>query len=189
MCLGLSLFVGKSYPLCIPVFIGDPRFCNHETANKEFIFNNVLFLALQVGTDDNGKIQYLISDLYYDGGINYNEQLVGAATFCFMNCYDTTNWKVTGLVVLTDITPTTWCRSPGSPEGIAGIEHIMEHIAKVVKKDPTEIRLLNMGPDTDDIMELIQDVTASSEFEQRKNSIESFNTVSSVNYNIESFFF
>ena len=138
-----------------------------------------MFLAFQIGTDDNGKIQYLISDVYYDCGFNYNEQSTFLSTFGFMNCYDTTNWKVTGLGVLTDIASSTWFRAPGSVDGIAGIEHIMEHVAKVVKKDPTEIRLLNMGPDTGDIMELIQDVIAYSEFEQRKSSIEIFNTVSS----------
>ena len=102
------------------------------------------------------------------------------AKFGFMNCYDTANWKVTGLGVLTDIPSTTWCRAPGTPDGIAGIEHIMEHIAKVVKKDPNEVRLLNMGPDTADTMEMIQGVIESSSFEERQKTIDNFNKVSFV---------
>ncbi|KAJ9584592.1 hypothetical protein L9F63_021062, partial [Diploptera punctata] len=128
-----------------------------------------------VGTDDTGKIQYLTCDFYADCGINYNEQMLKPSTGMFSNCYDNSTWKVTGLGVLTDIASTIWCRAPGTTEGFAAVEHIMEHIAKAVNKDPTDIRLLNMNKDMTDIQQLIKDIKTSSQFDARKHSIDDFN--------------
>ncbi|KAJ9584593.1 hypothetical protein L9F63_021063, partial [Diploptera punctata] len=146
-----------------------------ETNMEALGFRNRSAVNYEVGTDDTGKIQYLTCDFYTESGINYNEQMLIPLTGIFSNCYDNSTWKVTGLAVLTDIASTIWCRAPGSTQGFAAVEHIMEHIAKAVNKDSTEIRLLNMKKDTTDIQQLIKDIKISSQFDARKKSIDKFN--------------
>lgn len=52
---------------------------------------------------------------------------------------------MTAKTAITDAPSNTWCRAPGTVEGIAMIENIMEHIARKVKKDPLEVRLSNIA--------------------------------------------
>lgn len=64
--------------------------------------------------------------------------------YIFCSCYRANSWNVQPKVALTDTPVNTYCRAPGSAQGVAGIEHIMEHIAYVVKKDPLEVRQINL---------------------------------------------
>jgi len=68
---------------------------------------------LQVGTDDNGKVQYLKVDFYENAGSSWNEKTVPLSVFHMTNCYDNSSWKVKGLSVRSDIPSATWCRGPG----------------------------------------------------------------------------
>jgi len=68
---------------------------------------------LQVGTDDNGKVQYLKADFYDNAGSSWNETVVTYSVPHMTSCYDNSSWKVTGLSVRSDIPSATWCRGPG----------------------------------------------------------------------------
>jgi len=76
--------------------------------------------------------------------------------------------------VLTDAPSSTWCRAPGSVEGIAMIENIIEHVAFEVQKDPAEVRLANIAAGNK-ISELLPQFLESREYAQRKKEIESHN--------------
>ncbi|KAG7302262.1 hypothetical protein JYU34_013757 [Plutella xylostella] len=65
--------------------------------------------------------------------------------------------------------------SIGDLEGIATIEHIMEHIAFEVEKDPTEVRLANMRKEDNDIPELIEKMKVLTQYEKRCRAIKEFN--------------
>lgn len=63
-------------------------------------------------------------------------------------------------------------------EGVATIENIMEHIAKVVDKDPVSVKLANINPEKNQpIPQMINDLKKSSDFEKRLQNIKSFNKV------------
>lgn len=64
----------------------------------------------------------------------------------------------------------------GSLEGITTAEHIMEHIAHEVGKDPLSVRLRNIIA-TDSTDALVASVREKSNFDSRKSAIEEFNKV------------
>ena len=110
--------------------------------------------ALEI--DDEGKIRKLTNDYVLDMGCTLNESPYGAVQDFFQNCYDTSTWKWSGKEGRTDAPSNTWCRAPGTTEGIAMIENIMEHVAYVAGKDPAEVRMANI-PQGNKMRELVPD--------------------------------
>ena len=118
-------------------------------------FNNY-----DVELDDNGKITKLTNDYVEDYGCSTNEPVHFLTTEFSSNCYNNEYFNVIAKRALTDSASNTWCRSPGTMEGIAMIENIMEHIARKVNKDPTEVRLSNMQ-DRCEMKTILQDFMKS----------------------------
>jgi len=58
----------------------------------------------------------------------------------------------------------------------------MEHIAKVVQKDPMDVRLKNMKEDDSIVQNMIEDLKIKADFEERKRNVEEFNKVSDEVY-------
>jgi xanthine dehydrogenase molybdopterin-binding subunit B len=58
----------------------------------------------------------------------------------------------------------------------------MEHIAKVIKKDPIDVRLKNLKKDDSNVQNMIEDLKIKADFEARKRNIEDFNKVSHTVY-------
>lgn len=100
-----------------------------------------------VETDDNGKIQHLQNHYIEESGCSSNEFPGFSVTPFFRNCYIYNTFDVKSTSAITDTPSHTWCRAPGTTEGIAMIENIMEHIARVTGKDPVNVRLTNMTSD------------------------------------------
>nr|BCT26317.1 aldehyde oxidase [Euura sp. 'Pontania] len=130
----------------------------------------------EVGVDDNGKIQYLDSKHWSDAGAIFNEPMGLAVAFHSGSCYDTATWTRQGMDVRTDTPTNTYCRAPGSTEGVAMIENLMDHISREVSKDPLEVRLANMDPaDNNTMKDLIEDLKATADYDTRKRAVASFN--------------
>ena len=53
----------------------------------------------------------------------------------------------------------------------------MEHIAKVVKKNPIDVRLKNLKTDDSNIKNMIEDMKIKADFEERERNVEAFNKV------------
>ena len=98
----------------------------------------------EVEVDQNGLIQKFNSKYAQDYGCSSNEGVADLTQIFYNNCYNGKYFKVTKNVVLTDSASNTWMRAPGSTEGIAMIENVMEHIARKLVKDPFDIRMTNM---------------------------------------------
>lgn len=58
---------------------------------------------------------------------------------------------------------------------MASIEHIMEHIAFAVQKDPTDVRLANMRTDDNDLPKLIGELKLGADYDKRVTEINQFN--------------
>lgn len=85
------------------------------------------------------------------------------------------SWTGKAYEARTDLPSNTFCRAPGSTEGIAMTEHIMEHIARVTKKDPIQVKLSNMSADKIALEPMIYDLCKSTDYEMRKRAINAFN--------------
>ncbi|XP_034488430.1 indole-3-acetaldehyde oxidase [Drosophila innubila] len=95
----------------------------------------------------NGKIVGINSRFYQDAGYLENESPMGHAVLLSKNCYEfSDNYKLDGFMVLSDSPTNTACRAPGSIEGIAMMENIIEHIAFETGLDPADVRYANILP-------------------------------------------
>ncbi|XP_067645565.1 uncharacterized protein [Eurosta solidaginis] len=126
---------------------------------------------------NNGKIISLTNTFYEDAGCTLNENPVDdLAPITAKNCYalNDSNSKITGQAVKTDAPSSAWCRAPGSVEGIAMIENIMEHIAFEANLDPADVRAINIK-DGNKMAELLPRFLKSTEYRERRKEIDAFN--------------
>ncbi len=114
------------------------------TVGKRFALIN----EYEVEVDDNGRIQKLKNNFAQDYGCSLNDSVDAKTSHAFENCYMSDTWDTKGQSIKTDAPSHTACRAPGSTEGIAMIENIMENIAREVKKDGIAVRLANMSDDS-----------------------------------------
>lgn len=82
-----------------------------------------------------------------------------------INCYDHKFFKIEAKAAVTDAPANTWCRAPGTVEGIGMIENVMDHIAYEVKKDPVDVRIANIPNDSEMKNYLNDFITSTGEFE------------------------
>ncbi|RZF35328.1 hypothetical protein LSTR_LSTR003768 [Laodelphax striatellus] len=133
-----------------------------------------LLLQYEAGVDDDGLIQYMNISFYEDVGITINDENVSAVLVYLPGPYDSSTWDRKGFAVKTDSASNCYCRAPGSTESTASVETIMEHISKVVKKDPFSVRLKNIiKPVASDLFKTLK---VSSDYDKRKEAIEKFNS-------------
>ncbi|XP_072742748.1 uncharacterized protein [Anoplolepis gracilipes] len=130
----------------------------------------------EAGVNDDGVIQYLDSKIWCNNGCSFNEPHTWVVTHHLASCYAADTWTINGYEVQTDIPSNTYCRAPGSLEGVAISEHLMEHIARVTKKDPLQVRFSNMNDDDKTVIETMwRELSKSADYENRKRAVETFN--------------
>ncbi|XP_049801265.1 uncharacterized protein LOC126236198 isoform X3 [Schistocerca nitens] len=132
-------------------------------------------LDYEAGVDDSGVITYMDAKIHHNKGYCSNENVVTWAMGHLQNAYDKSRWTISGYCVKTDLPANTYCRAPGSLEGNAMVETIMEHIANDLKMDPLEIRLANLRKDDDTLVGIINDLKSSAQYDERKKAAETFN--------------
>ncbi|XP_075150301.1 uncharacterized protein LOC142224413 [Haematobia irritans] len=125
----------------------------------------------------NGKFVRIENIFYEDAGWSPNEYAVpihGLTTF--RSCYNFTaeNLRLEDNVVLTDAPSSTYFRGPGSLEGTAMVENIMEHIAFAGKLDPADVRMANIK-DGNRLRELLPQFLKTTEYKARRLEIDQFN--------------
>nr|XP_053649189.1 uncharacterized protein LOC128700182 isoform X1 [Cherax quadricarinatus]XP_053649190.1 uncharacterized protein LOC128700182 isoform X1 [Cherax quadricarinatus]XP_053649191.1 uncharacterized protein LOC128700182 isoform X1 [Cherax quadricarinatus]XP_053649192.1 uncharacterized protein LOC128700182 isoform X1 [Cherax quadricarinatus] len=141
----------------------------------------------EVGFDDDGKFEALKVDMITDVGHVANEASVSGLGVRLQNTYYIPNVLFRPIMVKTNTAANTWCRTPGTVEAIATIENVIENVASYLKKDPLDVRLINMvAPNVprlltppharnvvnDDILPLL---IQKSMYQERKEEIKIFN--------------
>ncbi|EDV43514.1 uncharacterized protein Dana_GF16487 [Drosophila ananassae] len=123
----------------------------------------------------SGKISGIVSRFFEDAGYLSNESPIGHVVLLSKNCYEfSDNYKLDGYLVYTDSPSNTPCRAPGSVEGIAMMENIIEHIAFETGVDPVDVRLANILP-AHKMGDMIPRFLESTQYRKRKAETIAFN--------------
>jgi xanthine dehydrogenase/oxidase len=167
---------------------------NFETSGKREPY----LVEYEVGFDSEGKIEGLEVTTISNCGSLPNVPIAMFMSPFLQNCYKAEGWIIRAGGVTTNTPSNTFCRAPGTPNMIATIEYIMEHVAFTLKKDPVEVRKVNLMQEGDYLVhlafpgqhapndkfaeknlipELVQEMETSGELKERKVAIEKFNKV------------
>lgn len=145
----------------------------------------------EVGFDDNGKIEAVIVELNTDGGhaTDLSFAILERSMLHADNSYYIPNMHVTGKAYRTNLPSNTAYRGFGGPQGMAGMETIIDRIARYLKIDPAKVRQLNFyGIDKDNITHYGQEVElnrlhilydkiiTTSDYHARRKEINEFNS-------------
>ena len=105
-----------------------------------------------MGLSKDGQILGLESSIYADAGWSMNDgDSVTAATMT-QSCYNIPNIRVSTYEVRTDTPPPTATRAPGTINGHAMIEAILEHAANELRMSPLDMRKANLMVKGDPVM-------------------------------------
>ena len=151
--------------------------------NMEMLGKRLPYLVrYKASVDQAGKMTGVKMKIYCDSGYSYNESTADTAASFARNVYISKAWRISPIAVLTDKASNTYVRAPGSTQGHAIMENIVEHLAHSLEMDPLEFRMINMvGQEETDtgtlhpIRDIIKKLKKSSNFEERKLEIIQFN--------------
>ncbi|XP_054283492.1 uncharacterized protein LOC129000555 [Macrosteles quadrilineatus] len=148
---------------------------NLEYNMRSCIGRFLMYSKYEVGVNGEGVIQYLKANYYIDKGASFNDSNTGTTSIKALPCfYDVSTWTVDAYDVLTDKSPTTFARAPGTLDTQGLVEHIMEHIAWTIKRDPTAVRLSN-AEDGSPIAEYVAEAKSKAEYTSRLAQCREFN--------------
>jgi xanthine dehydrogenase molybdopterin binding subunit len=144
----------------------------------------------EVGFDDDGVLHAVKFELNSDGGAatDLSFAILERAMLHSDNAYYVPNFSVEGRVWKTNLPSNTAMRGFGGPQGMAGMETIIDRIARFLKKDAIEIRFNNFYGSKDrnvthygqtvenNRLHVIYDqIMKSAEYENRRKRIDDFN--------------
>jgi len=144
----------------------------------------------RVGFDDNGVLQALDLKLHANGGCSTDLTLAiqERAMLHSDNAYFIPNFRCRARACKTNLPSNTAFRGFGGPQGIAGIESILEEIAVELKMDALEVRQRNVYGIEDRnvtpygqlvgnnvLPELFERLRAEAEYDNRRKRIQQLN--------------
>ena len=147
-------------------------------------------IRYEVGFDSEGKISALKFEQNADGGCatDLSFAILERAMLHADNSYYIPNMHVTGKAYKTNLPSNTAFRGFGGPQGVAGIETVIDRIARFLKKDAADIRKINFyGIDSDNITHygqvvelnrlhsIYDQLMTSSDYHNRRKAIDEFN--------------
>jgi xanthine dehydrogenase/oxidase len=143
-------------------------------------------LKYNVGFDDTGKINGVKVNWYSDAGYLPFDNFLELGPPFFDNCYSIPNWHIEPNLIKTNTPLNTSMRAPFTLPAITLIESVLDHVALFLKKDPLEIKLLNMYKKDDithiglkvpyfNLDSLLASLIKSCDYEDRKSKIDDFN--------------
>ena len=152
-----------------------------------------------VGFDDEGLIRGVKIEMVMRAGFSADlSGPVAARALCHIdNAYYLSDVDVCAMAGKTNTQSNTAFRGFGGPQGAIAMENIIDNIARELNKDPLDVRKVNFygnstvhperntthyGMTVEDnvIHELVAELTASSDYRQRREAIRAFNATSPV---------
>ena len=147
-------------------------------------------IQYEAGFDAQGKLLALIVDQNADAGCatDLSMAILERAMLHADNSYYVADILVTGRAYKTNLPSNTAFRGFGGPQGMAGMEQIIDRIARQLKKDPAEVRRINFyGTESNNITHygqtvelnrlqiIFEQLKSSSNYEKRRKEIAEFN--------------
>lgn len=145
----------------------------------------------KVGFDEHGKILAMDVKLFSDAGAyaDLSTSIMERAMLHSDNSYFIPHMRVVGQVCKTNHHSHTAFRGFGGPKGVATAEKIIEEIAHYLKKDPIDVRKINLYSDVDgrntthygqlvenNVLErLVTELEKRSDYRKRRQEITKFN--------------
>jgi xanthine dehydrogenase large subunit len=148
-------------------------------------------IQYEVGFDDVGKISALKFEQHADGGCatDLSLAILERAMLHADSSYFIANMEVIGKAYKTNLPSNTAFRGFGGPQGMAGMESVIDRIARFLKKDAVDVRKINFyGIDKDNITHYGQEVELnrldtmyeqlmkSSDYRSRRKAVDEFNS-------------
>ena len=148
-----------------------------------------------VGFDDDGRIQGIVFEQAARCGFSadLSAAIADRAMFHADNAYYLPNVRITSHRCKTHTVSNTAFRGFGGPQGMMGIEKVIDIIARERGLDPLEVRRRNLyGPDGRDVTpyhmhvrdnilpELIEELEKTSEYRKRREEIAAYNHASPI---------
>ena len=148
-----------------------------------------------VGFDDEGRIKGIAFDLAARCGMSadLSGPICDRAMFHSDNCYYLENAAITSHRCKTNTVSNTAFRGFGGPQGMVGIEQVIDEIARFLGKDPLDVRRANFYGTTDRnvtpyhmtvednvIAEVVDELERSADYRARRREIDAFNATSPV---------
>ena len=147
----------------------------------------------EVGFDDDGRI--LGVDFVLAGRCGYSADLSGSINDRAMlhsdNCYFLPNVSILSFRCKTNTVSNTAFRGFGGPQGMLGIEAVIDDIARHLRKDPLDVRKANFYGVTERnvthykqtivdnvIHDIVADLEASADYHARRQAVRAFNAKS-----------
>jgi xanthine dehydrogenase large subunit len=147
-------------------------------------------IRYEAGFDDQGRLDGIRFEQASRCGMSadLSGPIADRAMFHSDNAYYLPNVSVVSHRCRTNTVSNTAFRGFGGPQGMMGIERVMDHIATHLGRDPLEVRLANLyGASPRDITPyymqvednvldlLIPELREASDYDQRRADIETFN--------------
>ncbi len=153
-----------------------------------------------VGFDDTGRILGLDVTQAVRCGMSFDlsQPIADRAMFHAENCYEIPAARITSYRCKTHTQSNTAFRGFGGPQGMVGMERIIEDIARHLDRDPLEIRRRNFYPHKDDttrpkgitpyhmtvedciIQDIVDELALSSDYDRRRAEIRAWNATSPI---------
>lgn len=166
------------------------RMDDFRLTGKRHPFYNTYDIAF----DDNGTV--IACDMVLNGYCGYSPDLsdaiVDRAMFHADNAYFYENVKIVGNRCRVNTVSHTAYRGFGGPQGMIMAEAVMDDIARYLKKDPLEIRQLNLYKPGRDltpyhqqveqfiVTDMMQKLAETAQYDERRAAISKFNETSPI---------
>jgi len=150
-------------------------------------------ISYKVGFEDNGLINSVIVDQAMRCGMSWDlSEAIAARAMCHAeNSYFIKNMRITSHRLKTNTQSNTAFRGFGGPQGIVGMERVIDHVAHHLNVDPLLVRERNFYPHKTSathgitpygqtvhdciIQDIISELKKTSNYVDRRKDIEKFN--------------